>query len=92
MHSLSLLFGLLATSVTSSLAAAVPPVNVPMHKYNGNVNQGTYFVRVRDGADKTGIVSLVEGVMGTAVAHNWNAEFINAFASMSSYLYNRATL
>ena len=83
MHSLSLFFGLLA-SITPSLAAAVQSVNVPMYKYDGDVNQGTYIVKVRNGVDKTGIVSAVEGVMGTTVSHNWNAQFLNAFAGMSS--------
>ena len=91
MHSLSLFFGLLA-SITPSLAAAVPPVNVPMHKYDGNVNKGTYVVKVRNEVDKTGVVSLVEGVMGTAVSYNWNAQFLNAFAGVSSRMYDLVTL
>jgi len=91
MHYLSLFFGLIAF-ITPSLAAAVPSVNVPIYKYDGDVNQGSYIVKIHDGVDKTGIVSAVESVMGTAVTHNWNAQFLNAFAGMSSYLNDRVAL
>lgn len=80
MHYLSLFFGLLV-AVTPSLAAAVPPVNVPIYKYHGRANEGRYIVKVRNGVDKTGIVSAVEDVTGTTVEHDWNAQFFNAFAT-----------
>ena len=83
MHSLPIFLGLLA-SVTSSLAA-VPIPQVPMHKFDGPVNQGSYIVKVRDGVDKTGVLSLIGSLTGgdTKVTHNWNSEFFNAFAGFS---------
>ena len=80
MHSLSLLLGLLA-SVTSSLTA-VPIPQVQMYKYDGPVNHGSYIVKVRDGVDKTGVLSLIESLTGAddKVTHDWNPNFYNAFA------------
>lgn len=80
MHSLSLFLGLLA-SVASSLAA-VPIPQVQLHKYDGPVNPGSYIVKVRDGADKTGVLSIIGSLTGddAKVTHNWNPDFFNAFA------------
>lgn len=83
MQSLSLFLGLLA-SVTPSLAAAVPSP-APLYTYDGQMNQGNYIVKVLDGVDKTGIVSLVQGLTGSAqLAHDWNPKFLNAFAGSFS--------
>jgi hypothetical protein len=82
MHSLSLFLGLLA-SITPSLAA-VPIPHVQMYKYDGLVNKGSYIVKVRDGADKTGVLDLIGSLTGedTKVTHNWNPNFYNAFAGL----------
>ena len=57
-----------------------------MHKFDGPVNQGSYIVKVRDGVDKTGVLSLIGSLTGgdTKVTHNWNPEFFNAFAGFLS--------
>lgn len=80
MHKLSLFLGVLA-SVTTSLAA-VPIPQVQMYKYDGPVNQGSYIVKVRDGVDKAGVMTLIGSLTGGSakVTHNWNAGFYNAFA------------
>lgn len=80
MHSLFLLLGLLV-SVTPSFAA-VPIPQVQMYKYDGPVNKGSYIVKVRDGVDKTGVLSLIGSLTGETpkVTHDWNSDFYNAFA------------
>lgn len=82
MHSLALFLGLLA-SVTPSLAA-VPIPHVEMYKYDGPVNKGSYIVKVRDGADKTGVLSLIGSLTGgnAKLTHNWSPDYYNAFAGL----------
>lgn len=80
MRSLSLFFGLLAL-ITPSLAVAVPRSDVPVYKYGGDLNQDTYIVKIRNGADKGLIVDLLKALFGITVAHNWNEQFFNAFAT-----------
>lgn len=84
MHRLSLFIGLLA-SVSFSFAA-VTKRSVEVHKYDGPVNEGSYIVKVRDGADKAGVLSLVESLTsGDAgvLTHEWNSKFFNGFAGLS---------
>lgn len=83
MHKLSLVLGLLA-SVTSSLAAAAAS-SVKVHKYDGEVNRGSYIVKLRDGAQKSGVMNRIGNFLGgnTKVTHNWDSEFFNGFAGSS---------
>ncbi|KAF9651864.1 serine protease [Thelephora ganbajun] len=84
MHKLSLVLGLLA-SVTPSLAAVATPF-VEVQKYDGEVNKGSYIVRVRDGVPKSGVISRIGNLLDgdTKVTHDWDPEFFNGFAGKFS--------
>ena len=83
MRRLSLALGLLA-SVAPSLAA-VAASSVVVHKYDGDVNKGSYIVKVRDGAQKSGVMSRITSLLGgnTKVTHDWDSQFFNGFAGPS---------
>ena len=83
MHKLSLALSLLA-SVTSSLAAAAAS-SAEIHKYDGDVNEGSYIVKVRDGAQKSGVLNRIASSLGgnTKVTHDWDSQFFNGFAGSS---------
>ena len=83
MRSLSLVLGLLA-SVTPSLAA-VAASSAEVHKYDGDVNPGSYIVKVRDGAQKSAVMNRIMGFLGgsTKVTHDWDSQFFNGFAGSS---------
>ena len=84
MHKLSLFLGLLA-SVTPSLAAAAAS-SAEVHRYEGEVNKGSYIVKVRDGAQKSGVMNRIGSLLGgnAKVTHDWGSEFFNGFAGSSS--------
>ena len=83
MHKLSLVLGLLA-SVTPSFAAATTS-SVEVHKYDGEVNKGSYIVKVRDGVQKSGVLNRIGSSLGgnTKVTHDWDSNFFNGFAGSS---------
>ena len=83
MHKLSLALTLLA-SVTSSLAAAAAS-SAEVHKYDGEVNKGSYIVKVRDGAQKSGVMNRIGSFLGgnARVTHDWDSKFFNGFAGLS---------
>ena len=87
MHKLFLVLSLLA-SVTPSLAAAAAP-SAQVHKYEGEVNKGSYIVKVRDGAQKSSVLDRIGGFLGgnTKVTHDWDSNFFNGFAGS---LFSRA--
>jgi hypothetical protein len=82
MHKLSLVLvlGLLA-SVAPSLAA-VAASSVEVHQYDGDLNRGSYIVKVRDGAQKSGVMNRITSLLGgdTKVTHDWDPQFFNGFA------------
>jgi len=83
MHKLSLVLGLLA-SVTPSLAA-VAASSAEVHKYEGEVNKGSYIVKVRDGAQKSSVMNRIGSFLdgNTKVTHDWDPGFFNGFAGSS---------
>lgn len=83
MHKLSLVLGLLA-SVTPSLAAAAASL-AEVHNYDGELNKGSYIIKVRDGAQKSGVMDRIGSFLGgnTGVTHDWDPEFFNGFAGSS---------
>jgi len=80
MYKLSLAVGLLA-SVTASLAAAAAS-SAEVHRYDGEVNKGSYIIKVRDAAQKSGVMDRVASFLGgnTKVTHDWDPQFFNGFA------------
>jgi hypothetical protein len=80
MHKLSLALCLLASVIPS--LAAVPTSSVVVQKYDGDVNEGVYIVKVRDGAQKATVLSGIASLLGgdNKVTHDWDPEFLNAFA------------
>ena len=83
MYKLFLVFGLLA-SVNPSLAAATAS-SAEVHKYAGEVNKGSYIVKVRDGAQKSGVLDRIGSFLGgnAKVTHDWDPSFFNGFAGSS---------
>jgi len=83
MHKLFLVLGLLA-SVAPSLAA-VAASSVEVHRYDGEVNRGSYIVKVRDGARKSDVLHRIGSflVEDSKVTHDWNSQFFNGFAGSS---------
>ena len=83
MYKLSILLGLLA-SVTPSLAAAAAS-SAEVHRYGGEVNKGSYIVKLRDGAQKTAVMSRIGSFLdgNTKITHDWNPSFFNGFAGSS---------
>jgi cerevisin len=83
MHKLFLVLGLLA-SVTPSLTAATAS-SADVYKYDGEVNKGSYIVKVRDGAQKTGVLGRIGSFLGgnSRVTHDWDSNFFNGFAGSS---------
>lgn len=74
-------------SVTTSLAA-VAASSVEVHRYEGAVNEGSYIIKVRDGAQKSGVMNRISSFLGgsTKVTHNWDSRFFNGFAGSSFHL------
>jgi len=83
MHKLFLALCFLA-SVAASLAAAAAS-SAEVHKYDGETNKGGYIVKVRDGAQKSGVMNRIASFLGgnTKVTHNWDSRFFNGFAGSS---------
>jgi len=83
MHKLSLALAFLA-SVTTSLAAAAAS-SAEVHRYDGEVNKGSYIVKVRDNAQKSGVMNRIASFLGgnTKVTHDWDSQFFNGFAGSS---------
>ena len=99
MHKLSLVLVFLASATTSLAAAAASSAEV--HKYDGEVNKGSYIIKVRDGAQKSSVMNRIASFLGgnTKVTHDWDSQFFNGFAGSSSRPYtpvvfgpNRITL
>ena len=80
MYKLSLVLGLFASAAPSLAAAAASSVEV--HRYDGPVNRGSYIVKVRDGASKSGVLDRIGTLLrgNTKVTHDWDSEFFNGFA------------
>ena len=78
MHKLSLALCLLASVIPS--LAAVPASSVVVQKYDGDVNEGSYIVKVRDGAQKSTVLSGIASMLGgdNKVTHDWDS--LNSFA------------
>ena len=74
----------LLVSVTPSLAAATAS-SVEVYKFDGKVNKGSYIVKIRDGAQKSGVLDRIGSFLGgnTKVTHNWGSSFFNGFAGPS---------
>ena len=90
MHRLSLFLSLLV-SVVPSLAAPTP--SAPLYTYDGPVKEGGYIVKLQDGADPTGVLGLLEDLADTnTVSQQWNSEFYNAFAGLSTHPRVRESL
>ena len=87
MLSLSLFLGLFA-SITSSLAAATPPSpSAPLYKYDGQVNQGSYIVKLKDGTPQSTLLSFLTALFGAGslpVTRQYSPEFYNAFSGLST--------
>lgn len=85
MYKLSILLGLLA-SVTPSLAAAAAS-SADVHRYDGEVNEGSYIVKLRDGAQKSTVLSRIGSFLGgnTRITHEWDPNFFNGFAGSSTH-------
>lgn len=83
MYKLSILLGLLA-SVAPSLAAAAAS-SADVHRYDGEVNKGSYIVKLRDGAQKSAVMSRIGSFLGgnTRITHDWTPNFFNGFAGSS---------
>jgi len=92
MHKLSLALAFLA-SVTTSLAAAAAS-SAEVHRYDGEVNKGSYIVKVRDGAQKSGVINRIASFVGgnTKVTHDWDSQFFNGFAGSSLRPYTPVVL
>lgn len=87
MHKLPSILSLLASAFLSFAAVTVSPA--PVYRYDGPVNEGCYFVKVRDDANKTAVLDLLNNLTGgaTGLTHQWDPSFFNGFAGSSSYPY-----
>jgi hypothetical protein len=80
MHRLSLFIGLLA-SVTLSFAGVIPR-SIEVDKFDGEVNENSYIVKVKDGANKDGVMGVIADP--AMITHTYDPEFMNAFTGLSS--------
>ena len=87
MHKLPFILSLFTSAFLSFAAVTVSPA--PVYRYNGPVNEGCYFVKIRDDANQTAVLDLLTNLTGgaTGLTHQWDPGFFNGFAGSSSYPY-----
>ena len=77
-----------STSFLAALAFVLPAVFAAptsfvhdVQTYNGPKKTGSYIVKLKDGVDKAAHLDwLARRASDSEVTHDWNSEFLNAFA------------